>query len=82
MNEDTVIDQNSEQEPSREEITNFYNEQIELKNLQLKLQQLNRDYAVARFEEVLAISKLAQLTAPPPPQAEGKEQDKSRNLKK
>jgi hypothetical protein len=80
MNEETVVDQNPEQEPTREEIVSFYNEQIDLKTLQLKLQQLNRDYAVARFEEVLAISKLAQLTAPPPP--EEKEQDKSRNLKK
>lgn len=80
MNEQENPQTEAVQEPTREEILAFYNEQIELKEIQLKLQQLNRDYAVARFEEVLAITKVAQLTAPPP-QDDNKE-EKPRNLKK
>ena len=48
--------------PTKEEIMNFLKEQIEVKELQLKLQELNTGLAVARAEELKALSFIGQMT--------------------
>lgn len=50
--------------PSKEEVIAFFNEQIEVKKVQLELQELNTGLAVARAEELKALSFIAQLTTP------------------
>jgi hypothetical protein len=50
--------------PTKEEIMTFLIEQIEVKELQAKLQDLNTRLAKARAEELQAISFVAQLTNP------------------
>lgn len=67
-----------EAKPSREEVIQFYKEQIEMREYQVRLQQLNADYATARVEEMRAIAYMAQMTQQPA-DAEG---GKVRNLKK
>lgn len=56
--------------PTKEEIIGFLKEQIEVKELQAQLQEINTRLAKARAEEIQAISFVAQMTnpqAPPPP---------------
>lgn len=53
--------------PSKEEIMKFMQEQIDVKEVQLKLQELNAKLAVARAEEVKALGLIAQMTNPTPP---------------
>jgi hypothetical protein len=67
--------------PTKEEIMTFLKEQIEVKELQAQLQDLNTRLAKARAEELQAISFVAQMTNP---QQEGEpytltEQDLSEN---
>lgn len=50
--------------PTKEEIMSFLIEQIEVKELQAKLQELNTKIAKGRAEELQAISFVAQLTNP------------------
>lgn len=50
--------------PSKEEILAFLKEQIEVKNQQLQLQELNTKLAVSRAEELKALSFIAQMTNP------------------
>ncbi len=50
--------------PSKEEVINFLAEQIEVKKVQLELQELNTKLAVARAEELKALSFIAQVTNP------------------
>lgn len=50
--------------PTKEEIMTFLKEQIEVKELQAQLQDLNTRLAKARAEELQAISFVAQLTNP------------------
>jgi hypothetical protein len=50
--------------PSKEEVMTFLIEQIEVKELQVKLQELNTKLAKARAEELQAISFVAQMTNP------------------
>ena len=64
MAEEKVVDQAP---PSKEEITKFLQEQIEMKKTQLELQELNTKLAVARAEELKAIQFIAQMTNPQPP---------------
>jgi hypothetical protein len=54
--------------PSKEEVLLFLNEQIEVKEVQLRLQSLNADLAEARAREVKALAFVAQLTTPQPTQ--------------
>jgi len=44
----------------------FFTEQIEMKKLQYELQELNTKLAVARAEELKALSVVAQITNPRP----------------
>jgi hypothetical protein len=48
--------------PTKEEIMSFLKEQIEVKELQLKLQEINAGLAVARAEELKALAFIGQLT--------------------
>jgi len=55
------------QAPSKEEVVKFLLEQIEVKEVQLKLQVINADLAEARSREVKALGFIAQMTNPTPP---------------
>jgi hypothetical protein len=52
--------------PSKEEVLKFLNEQIEMKEVQLKLQALNADLAEARARELKALAFIGQMTNPQP----------------
>ena len=52
--------------PSKEEVIKFLNEQIEVKAVQLKLQNLNDDLAEARAKESKALGFTAQMSTPTP----------------
>jgi hypothetical protein len=53
--------------PSKEEVVAFLQEQIEVKKVQLELQDLNTKLAVARAEELKALQFIGQMTNPQPP---------------
>jgi hypothetical protein len=47
--------------PSREEMIQFYSEQIELKKLQVELQELNTRFIKAKAEEIQATAFIGQM---------------------
>jgi hypothetical protein len=55
---------NEQEVPSKEQIIAFMEEQIEVKKKQLELQELNTKLAVARAEEVKALSFIGNVTNP------------------
>ena len=65
MSEQTVNEQQEQQVPTKEELINFFNEQIEVKKVQLELQELNTNLAVAKAEELKALAFISQMTNPP-----------------
>jgi hypothetical protein len=71
--------------PTKEEIVAYLQEQIEVKKVQLELQQISSQLAIAKAEELKALAFIAQITNP---QAEEEEEDeespaaKTRTLKK
>ena len=62
---DQITDQQAP--PSKEEVIAFLKEQMEVKQAQLSLQELNTKLAVARAEELKALQFIAQMTNPTPP---------------
>lgn len=50
--------------PTKEELIQFFQEQIDVKKVQMELQELNTKLAVARAEELKALSFIAQITSP------------------
>lgn len=68
--------------PTKEEVMSFLSEQIEVKELQLKLQELNASLAMARMEELKAMAYIAQLTNPREEAEEETEVKQDRKLKK
>jgi hypothetical protein len=64
MNEETM---DQSKGPSKEEVIIFLKEQMEVKEAQLKLQELNTKLAVGRAEELKALQFIAQMTNPQPP---------------
>lgn len=50
--------------PSKEEVIAFLQEQIEVKKVQVELQELNMKLALARAEELKALNFIAQITNP------------------
>jgi hypothetical protein len=50
--------------PTKEELITFLNEQIEVKEVQVKLQNLNTTLAKGRAEELQALNFIANLTNP------------------
>ena len=57
-------EQTEQQAPTKEEVIKFLSEQIEVKKVQVELQQLNTQLAVQRMEELKALSMIAQITNP------------------
>lgn len=53
--------------PSKEEVVAFLTEQIEVKKVQVELQELNTKLATYRAEELKALQFVAQMTNPQPP---------------
>lgn len=74
------LEQEEQKAPSKEEVIAFFQEQIEVKKVQLELQELNTALAVGRAEELKALSFIAQITAPP--KEEDEEPKSPRSLKK
>jgi len=62
---------NEQQAPSKEQVIAFMEEQIEVKEIQLKLQELNTKLAVARAEEIKALSFIGNATNPSQAQPQG-----------
>lgn len=62
MSEQTTV--SPEQAPSKEEVIAFFQEQIEVKKMQVELQQLNTALAKGRAEELQALQFIAQMTNP------------------
>lgn len=57
-------EQTEQQAPTKEEVIKFLSEQIEVKKVQVELQELNTRLAVQRMEELKALSMIAQITNP------------------
>ena len=68
-------------EPSREQIIEWYKNEIELATLRAELSKLQRDAAVNEAERINAVAAIAQMTQP---QAEdgSKPEAKTRTLKR
>lgn len=58
------MSENQQNIPSKEEIIKFYQEQIEVKKLQVELQELNAKLATYKAEELKALSFIGQITTP------------------
>jgi hypothetical protein len=61
MSEEKVL-QEEPKVPTKDELIAFIKEQVEVKAAQLELQDLNTRLAVARAEELKALSFIAQIT--------------------
>lgn len=61
MSEETIPQE--QQAPTKEELINFFKEQIEVKKVQLELQELNTSLAVAKADELKALAFIGQMTA-------------------
>lgn len=64
MSTENVQETQEKTAPSKEEVVAFFQEQIEVKKVQLELQELNTALAVGRAEELKALAFIAQLTNP------------------
>lgn len=64
MSEETQNMNEEQKAPTKEQVMEFLKEQIDVKKLQLELQQLNTGLATNRAEELKALSFIAQLTNP------------------
>ena len=63
--------QQEQKVPTKEELVAFFNEQIEVKKVQLELQQLNTGLATSRAEELKALAFIGQITQQPNGKPEG-----------
>jgi len=83
MTTENLNQEDQQKAPSKEEIIAFFQEQIEVKKVQLELQEINAALAVARAEELKALSFIASITQQPKEEAEEtKEGERTRSLKK
>jgi len=64
MSEETQKMNEEQKAPTKDQVMEFLKEQIDVKKLQLELQQLNTGLATNRAEELKALSFIAQLTNP------------------
>jgi hypothetical protein len=62
MNKEQNTEQEEKNVPTKEEIIIFIKDQIEVKSVQLELQQLNTGLATSRAEELKALAFIAQMT--------------------
>jgi len=65
-NKNPQVEENTTTPPTKDEVILFFQEQIDVKKVQFELQELNTKLAVARAEELKALSFIAQLTNPQP----------------
>ena len=65
MSEQTNVNEEAKA-PTKEQVMEFLQEQIDVKKLQLELQQINTGLATARAEELKALSFIGQMTNPRP----------------
>jgi hypothetical protein len=56
--------QDESKAPSREEMIKFYKDQIELKELQCQLQELNTRFIRAKADEIQATAFIGQMMSP------------------
>ena len=82
MSTENVQETQEKTAPSKEEVVAFFQEQIEVKKVQLELQELNTAMAVGRAEELKALAFIAQLTNPASQNEEDDEPKAPRSLKK
>ena len=82
MSTENVQEQQEATAPTKEEVIAFFTEQIEVKKVQLELQELNTALAVGRAEELKALAFIAQITTPPSQNEEDDEPKAPRSLKK
>ena len=62
MKKEENMEQEDKNVPTKEEIIAFIKEQIEVKTVQLELQNLNTGLATSRAEELKALAFIAQIT--------------------
>jgi|APGre2960657404_1045060.scaffolds.fasta_scaffold18707_2 hypothetical protein len=65
--DEQLNEQQAQAPPSKEEVIKFLNEQIDVKTVQLTLQNLNADLAESRAKELKALGFIAQMSNPTPP---------------
>ena len=82
MSTENATPQEEQKAPTKEEVIAFFQEQIEVKKVQLELQELNTAMAVGRAEELKALAFIAQLTNPQQQEEESDEPRAPRSLKK
>lgn len=84
MSTENVQQEQEQKAPTKEEVISFFQEQIEVKKVQLELQELNTALAVGRAEELKALAFIAQLTTPPQPEEDDDDEEPKvpRSLKK
>ena len=76
------LEQEEQKAPTKEEVVAFFQEQIEVKKVQLELQELNTALAVGRAEELKALAFIAQITNPASQEEDDDEPKAPRSLKK
>jgi hypothetical protein len=74
--------QTNQEQPSREQIIEWYKAEIEMATLRAELSKLQRDAAVNEAERLNAIGAIAQMTQPQEEKPEGKPEAKTRTLKR
>ena len=75
--------QTNQEQPSREQIIQWYKDEIEMATLRAELAKLQRDAAMSEAERINAIAAIAQMTQPQEEEKpEGKSEAKTRTLKR
>ena len=75
--------QTKQEQPSREQIIEWYKNEIELATLRAELAKLQRDATVSEAERLQAVMVIAQITQQPQEEAEApKAEAKTRTLKR
>jgi hypothetical protein len=69
-------------EPSREQIIEWYKNEIELASLRAELSKLQRDATVSEAERLQAVMVIAQITQQPQEDDASKPEAKTRSLKR
>lgn len=72
----------NQERPSREQMIQWYKEEIELATLRMELAKLQRDATVYEAERLNAIGAIAQMTQPDEEAAAALSEKKPRTLKK
>jgi len=74
--------QTNQEQPSREQIIEWYKNEIEMATLRAELSKLQRDAAVNEAERLNAIGAIAQMTQQPQEEAPKEGEAKTRTLKR